>query len=165
MGCASCAINGNGFPRGCKSNGTCATDGCNKLTVFDWLGNMEIPSGKPPFSVVEVRFKNSRKEFFTLPEGLSVVVGDHVITEVENGYDLGHVTLTGELVRFQMKKRKIVQDSENVNKILRKASRQEIDKWITLIDKEPKIQKRARELAIALGLEMKLSDVEFQADD
>ena len=164
MGCASCAINGNGFPRGCKSNGTCATDGCNKLTVFDWLGNMEMPSGKPPFSVVEVRFKNSRKEFFTLPEGLSVVVGDHVITEVENGYDLGHVTLTGELVRFQMKKRKIVQDSENVNKILRKASRQEIDKWITLRDKEPKIQKRARELAIALGLEMKLSDVEFQAD-
>ena len=99
-----------------------------------------------------------------MPEGLSVVVGDLVITEVENGYDLGHVTLTGELVRFQMKKKKIVQDSENVNKILRKASRQEIDKWITLRDKEPKIQKRARELAIALGLEMKLSDVEFQAD-
>ena len=164
MGCASCAINGNGFPRGCKSNGTCTTDGCNKLTVFDWLGNMEMPSGKPPFSIVEVRFKNSRKEFFTLPEGLSVVVGDLVITEVENGYDLGHVTLTGELVRFQMKKKKIVQDSENVYKILRKASRQEIDKWITLRDKEPKIQKRARELAIALGLEMKLSDVEFQAD-
>ena len=164
MGCASCAINGNGLPRGCKSNGTCASDGCNKLTVFDWLGNMEMPGGKPPFSVVEVRFKNSRKEFFTLPEGLSVVVGDLVITEVENGYDLGHVTLTGELVRFQMKKKKIVQDSENVNKILRKASRQEIDKWITLRDKEPKIQKRARELAIALGLEMKLSDVEFQAD-
>ena len=66
-----------------------------------------MPSGKPPFSVVEVRFKNSRKEFFTLPEGLSVVVGDLVITEVENGYDLGHVTLTGELVRFQMKKKKI----------------------------------------------------------
>lgn len=164
MGCASCASNGNGSPRGCKSNGTCGTDSCNKLTVFDWLGNMEMPGGKPSFSTVEVRFKNSRKEFFTLPEGLSVAVGDPVITEVDNGYDLGLVTLTGELVRFQMKKKKIAHDSEEVSKILRKASQQEIDKWHALRDKEPQIQKRARELAIGLGLEMKLSDVEFQGD-
>ena len=164
MGCASCASNGNGSPRGCKSNGTCGTDSCNKLTVFDWLGNMEMPGGKPSFSTVEVRVKNSRKEFFTLPEGLSVAVGDPVITEVDNGYDLGLVTLTGELVRFQMKKKKIAHDSEEVSKILRKASQQEIDKWHALRDKEPQIQKRARELAIGLGLEMKLSDVEFQGD-
>ncbi|MGB2164941.1 MAG: PSP1 domain-containing protein, partial [Flavobacteriaceae bacterium] len=83
---------------------------------------------------------------------------------VDNGYDMGLVTLTGELVRFQMKKKKIAQDSEEVNKILRKANQQEIDKWHGLRDKEPKIQKRARELAIGLGLEMKLSDVEFQGD-
>ena len=164
MGCASCASNGNGSPRGCKSNGTCGTDSCNKLTVFDWLGNMEMPSGKAPFPVVEVRFKNSRKGFYTLSEGLTVGVGDPVITQVDNGYDLGLVTLTGELVRFQMKKKKIAQDSEEVNKILRKANQQEIDKWHGLRDKEPKIQKRARELAIGLGLEMKLSDVEFQGD-
>lgn len=164
MGCASCASNGNGSPRGCKSNGTCGTDSCNKLTVFDWLGNMEMPSGKAPFPVVEVRFKNSRKGFYTLSEGLTVGVGDPVITQVDNGYDLGLVTLTGELVRFQMKKKKIAQDSEEVNKILRKANQQEIDKWHGLRDKEPKIQKRARELAIGLGMEMKLSDVEFQGD-
>ena len=164
MGCASCASNGNGSPRGCKSNGTCGTDSCNKLTVFDWLGNMEMPFGKAPFPVVEVRFKNSRKGFYTLSEGLTVGVGDPVITQVDNGYDLGLVTLTGELVRFQMKKKKIAQDSEEVNKILRKANQQEIDKWHGLRDKEPKIQKRARELAIGLGLEMKLSDVEFQGD-
>tara|TARA_B100001059_G_scaffold114378_2_gene114552 strand:- start:8748 stop:9797 length:1050 start_codon:yes stop_codon:yes gene_type:complete len=125
---------------------------------------MEMPGGKPSFSTVEVRFKNSRKEFFTLPEGLSVAVGDPVITHVDNGYDLGLVTLTGELVRFQMKKKKMDHDSEEVNKILRKASQQEIDKWHALRDKEPQIQKRARELAIGLGLEMKLSDVEFQGD-
>ena len=135
MGCASCASNRNGSPRGCKSNGTCGTDSCNKLTVFDWLGNMEIPGGKPSFSKVEVRFKNSRKEFFSLPEGLSVAVGDPVITEVDKGYDLGLVTLTGELVRFQMKKKKIAHDSEEVSKILRKASQQEIDKWHALRDK------------------------------
>jgi cell fate regulator YaaT (PSP1 superfamily) len=124
---------------------------------------MEMPSGKAPFSMVEVRFKNSRKEFFTLPEGLTVTVGDPVITHVENGYDLGLVTLTGELVRFQMKKKKVSKDIE-VGKILRKANQQEIDKWHSLRDKEAQIQKRARELAIALGLEMKLSDVEFQGD-
>ena len=164
MGCASCASNGEGSPRGCKSNGACGTDSCNKLTVFDWLDNMEMPSGKAPFSLVEVRFKNSRKGFFTLPEGLTVAVGDPVITHVDNGYDLGLVTLTGELVRFQMKKKKVSEDSEDVNKILRKANQQEIDKWHALRDKEAQIQKRARELAIALGLEMKLSDVEFQGD-
>ena len=164
MSCASCATKENGTPRGCKSNGTCGTDSCNKLTVFDWLGNMEMPSGKSPFSVVEVRFKNSRKGFYIPPEGLSVKVGDPVITQVDNGYDLGLVTLTGELVRFQMKKKKIPQDSDQISKILRIANQQEIDKWHALRDKEPQIQKRARELAIALGLEMKLSDVEFQGD-
>jgi cell fate regulator YaaT (PSP1 superfamily) len=164
MSCASCATKENGTPRGCKSNGTCGTDSCNKLTVFDWLGNMEMPSGKSPFSVVEVRFKNSRKGFYIPPEGLSVKVGDPVITQVDNGYDLGLVTLTGELVRFQMKKKKIPQDSDQIPKILRIANQQEIDKWHALRDKEPQIQKRARELAIALDLEMKLSDVEFQGD-
>lgn len=164
MSCASCATKENGTPRGCKSNGTCGTDSCNKLTVFDWLGNMEMPSGKSPFSVVEVRFKNSRKGFYIPPEGLSVKVGDPVITQVDNGYDLGLVTLTGELVRFQMKKKKIPQDSDQISKILRIANQQEIDKWHALRDKEPQIQKRARELAIALDLEMKLSDVEFQGD-
>ena len=164
MSCASCASSGNGSPRGCKSNGTCGTDSCNKLTVFDWLGNMETPSGKAPFSMVEVRFKNSRKEFFILAEGLSVAVGDPVITEEESGYDLGLVTLTGELVRFQMKKKKVAEDSEEISKIVRKANQKEIDKWHALRDQEPKIQKRARELAIGLGLEMKLSDVEFRGD-
>lgn len=164
MGCASCGTNGNGSPRGCKSNGTCGTDSCNKLTVFDWLGNMQLPSGKKPFSVVEVRFKNARKEFFHLPEGLSVSVGDAVTTESDNGYDLGLVTLTGELVRFQMKKKKVAEDSEEVQKIIRKAQQKEIDKWQSLRDKEPQIQKRARELAIRLGLEMKISDVEYRGD-
>ena len=164
MGCTSCGTNGNGSPRGCKSNGTCGTDSCNKLTVFDWLGNMEMPSGKKPFSAVEVRFKNARKEFFQLPEGLSVSVGDAVTTESDRGYDLGLVTLTGELVRFQMKKKKVAEDSEEVQKIIRKAEQKEIDKWHSLRDKEPQIQKRARELAIRLGLEMKISDVEYRGD-
>ena len=164
MSCASCSSNGSGSPRGCKNNGTCGTDSCNKLTVFDWLGNMQMPSGKKDFPIVEVRFKNSRKGFYTLPDGLRVAVGDPVITAHDNGYDLGLVTLTGELVRFQMKKKNVAENSDQVAKILRKANQEEIDKWHALRDKEPEIQKRARELAIALGLEMKLSDVEYQGD-
>ena len=164
MSCASCSINGSGNPKGCKNNGTCGTDSCNKLTVFDWLGNMQSPQESSTFNIVEVRFKNSRKSFYSLPEQMKVAVGDSVITMVENGYDLGLVTLTGELVRFQMKKKKISLDSEMVTKILRKANQEEIDKWHSLRDKEPDVQKRARELAISLRLEMKISDVEYQAD-
>ncbi len=164
MSCASCSINGSGNPKGCKNNGTCGTDSCNKLTVFDWLGNMQSPQESSTFNIVEVRFKNSRKSFYSLPEQMKVAVGDSVITMVENGYDLGLVTLTGELVRFQMKKKKISLESEMVTKILRKANQEEIDKWHSLRDKEPEVQKRARELAISLRLEMKISDVEYQAD-
>ena len=164
MSCASCSNSGSGEPRGCKSNGTCGTDSCNKLTVFDWLGNMQLPQGEKRFNIVEIRFKNSRKEFFTLPDQLQVAVGDLVITQLENGYDLGMVTLTGELVRFQMKKKKVTSDSEEVKNILRKANQKEIDKWQSFRDRESEIQKRARQLAIALKLEMKLSDVEFQGD-
>ena len=164
MGCNSCASNGIGSPRGCKSNGTCGNDSCNKLTVFDWLGNIEMPKDVAPFPLVEVRFKNSRKEFYSLTEGLTVRVGDPVITQVDNGYDLGLVTLTGELVRFQMKKKGVSQEIDEVKKILRQANQEEIDKWHSLRDKEPYIQKRARELALGLGLDMKLSDVEFQGD-
>ena len=164
MSCASCSNSGSGEPRGCKSNGTCGTDSCNKLTVFDWLGNMQLPQGEKRFNIVEVRFKNSRKEFFILPDQQEVAVGDLVITQLENGYDLGMVTLTGELVRFQMKKKKVTLDSEEVKNILRKANQKEIDKWQSFRDREPEIQKRARQLAIALKLQMKLSDVEFQGD-
>ena len=164
MSCASCSINGSGNPKGCKNNGSCGTDSCNKLTVFDWLGNMQSPQESSTFNIVEVRFKNSRKSFYSLPEQMKVAVGDSVITIVENGYDLGLVTLTGELVRFQMKKKKIALESEMVTKILRKANQEEIDKWHSLRNKEPEVQKRARELAISLRLEMKISDVEYQAD-
>ena len=164
MTCTSCSSKGSGTPRGCNNNGTCGKDSCNKLTVFDWLGNMQTPQGSSIFNIVEVRFKNSRKSFHSLPKQLKLNVGDPVIIEVENGYDLGLVTLIGELVRFQMKKKKIAIESEMVTKIIRKANQEEIDKWHFLREKEPQIQKRASELAISLGLEMKISDVEYQAD-
>ena len=164
MSCLSCSNNSGGTPRGCKSNGTCGSDSCNKLTVFDWLENMEPASGEAPYPYVEVRFKNSRKEFFRFPEGLQARAGNLVITEASYGYDLGMVTLSGPLVAMQMKRKKIPEDSEAIGNILRIANQAEIDKWQDLREREASVQKRAREMAIALQLEMKISDVEFQGD-
>ena len=164
MSCSSCSSGKEGTPRGCKSNGTCGSDSCNKLTVFDWLENMQLPEGQEAHPFVEVRFKNSRKEFYRFPKDLKLQAGALVITKTESGYDLGRVTLTGQLVRMQMKRKKVTPNSPQVGMILRLANSKEIDLWETVRTKEAEVQKRARELAIALDLDMKLSDVEFQAD-
>jgi len=164
MACSSCSTGKDGKPKGCKSNGTCGTDSCNKLTVFDWLSNMSLPNGVEPFNCVEVRFKNGRKHFFKNPENLSLSMGDVVATEASPGHDVGMVSLTGELVRIQMKKKKITPDSDEVLKIYRKATQKDIDVWEEARAREEKIKTRAREIAIRLKLSMKISDIEFQGD-
>ncbi|MEW7289402.1 PSP1 domain-containing protein [Aquimarina sp. 2304DJ70-9] len=164
MGCSSCSSGKDGQPKGCKNNGTCGTDGCNKLTVFDWLSNMSLPGGAVPFSCVEIRFKNGRKNFFKNTENLSLSIGDIVATEASPGHDVGIVSLTGELVRIQMKKKKVEVDSEEVKKIYRKASQKDIDIWQKSRDREEAMKVRAREIAIRLELQMKISDIEFQGD-
>lgn len=164
MGCASCSTGKDGSPRGCKNNGTCGTDGCNKLTVFDWLGNMSLPADMTPFYGVEVRFKNGRKEFFDNRDQLSLAIGDVVATEASPGHDIGIVTLTGELVRVQIKRKKESMNLESYPKIYRKASQKDIDLWQSLRQKEDEVQKRSREIAMGLKLKMKISDVEFQGD-
>ncbi len=164
MGCTNCSTSKDGQPRGCKNNGTCGSDGCNKLTVFDWLSNMSLPSGESPFDCVEVRFKNSRKEFFRNANNLPLTIGDIVATQAKTGHDIGLITLTGELVKVQMKKKKYQFEEEEIPKIYRKANQKDIDKWQRCRDKEEEIKKRAREMAILLQLQMKISDVEFQGD-
>lgn len=164
MGCNSCASSTGGQPRGCKNNGTCGTDGCNKLTVFDWLSNMSLPASMEPFNAVEVRFKNGRKEFFQNPDNLTISIGDILATEASSGHDIGIVTLTGELVRVQMKKKRIPLKTDALPKVYRKASQKDIDVWQSYRERENSIQKRSREIAIRLGLHMKISDVEFQGD-
>lgn len=164
MGCSSCSTGKDGQPRGCKNNGTCGTDGCNKLTVFDWLSNMSLPNGEKSFDCIEVRFKNSRKEFFRNSENLSLSIGDIVATQAASGHDIGMVTLTGELVKVQMKRKKVDFNDEELPKAYRKASQKDIDTWQKCRDREEEIKKRAREIAIILKLQMKISDVEFQGD-
>ena len=164
MSCTSCSSGVDGQPKGCKNNGTCGSDGCNKLTVFDWLANMSLPGDQKPFNGVEVRFKNGRKHFYNNSENLSLSIGDVVATEAMSGHDVGIVTLTGELVKVQMKKKNQPDKIEELPKIYRKASQKDIDIWQTVRSKEPEIQKRSREIAIHLGLKMKISDIEYQGD-
>lgn len=164
MGCSSCATGKDGQPKGCKSNGTCGTDSCNKLSVFDWLSNMTLPGGMEPFNLVEIRFKNGRKHFFKNLDNLSLSIGDVVAVEAAPGHDVGVVSLTGELVRVQMKKKKVRQDSSEILRIYRKASQRDIDIWQEGREKEERMKVRAREIAIRLNLHMKISDIEFQGD-
>ena len=164
MACGTCSTGKDGQPKGCKSNGTCGTDSCNKLTVFDWLANMSLPNGVAPFNWVEVRFKNGRKHYYKNTENLTLSIGDVVATQAEYGHDIGMVTLTGELVRVQMKRKKLSENDPEVLKIYRKASQKDIDIWSDARDKEEPMKVKARQFAIDLKLQMKISDIEFQGD-
>ena len=168
MACGSCGTTENGVPKGCKSNGNCGSGTCgsgsNKLAVFDWLSNMTLPSGQERFNIFEVRFKNGRKHFYTNPDNLPITMGDIVAVEGAPGHDIGTVSLAGELVKVQMKKRKITADHEDVKKIYRKASQRDIDIWQEARGKEEETQRKGREILGRLGLQMKLSDVEYQGD-
>ena len=164
MACTSCSTSDGGSPKGCKNNGTCGTDSCNKLTVFDWLANMSLPTGQAPFDCVEIRFKNGRKEFYRNTEKLTLSIGDVVATEASPGHDIGIITLTGELVKVQMKKKNIAVTSPEIHKIYRKASQRDIDIWTDARDKEEPMKFKARSIAIALKLEFKISDIDFQGD-
>ncbi|MFM9984756.1 MAG: regulatory iron-sulfur-containing complex subunit RicT [Flavobacteriales bacterium] len=163
MGCSSCSTGSNGLPGGCKNNGACGTYGCNKLEVFDWLSGMALPDGQKPFDIVEVRFKNSRKAFFRNVSNLELYPGDVVAVEASPGHDVGVVSITGELVRIQMK-RKDVKDNYEIKKLFRKAKEEDIVKWQEGRKLEQETMMRARTLARELQLEMKLSDVEYQGD-
>jgi cell fate regulator YaaT (PSP1 superfamily) len=166
MGCSTgCSTENNGIPKGCNNNGSCGTDsGCNKLNVFDWLSNMSLPGGQAPFDIIEVRFKNSRKEFFKNVNNLSLNVGDVIAVEASPGHDIGVVSVTGELVRLQLKKKNIGLDTTEFKKIYRKAKQTDIDKWKEAQALEVETMFKARTIALKLGLEMKLSDVEYQGD-
>jgi len=162
MGCSGCSTDGGcgTTSKGCKSK----TGSCNKLNVFDWLKDVELPHGQKMFDCVEVRFKNSRKEFYRNTEELSLNIGDVIAVESSPGHDMGTVSLSGELVKKQMRKRKVAFDSEEVKKIYRLAKKTDIEKWLEAQALETKTMYKARTLAIELGLQMKISDVEYQGD-
>lgn len=104
MGCSSCSSGSNGVPAGCKSNGSCGTCGCDKMSVFDWLTGIPLPAGQKAFDMVEVRFKNGRKSYYRNSQ-LELYVGDVVVIDLNPGLDVGIVSLTGELVKIQLKEK------------------------------------------------------------
>lgn len=163
MGCNGCGTD-SGTPIGCKNNGHCATGGCSKLEVHDWLSDITAdPFSK--YNIHEVSFKNgSRKAFYINNKRFDVFTGDFVIVEAAQGYDLGQVTLSGELVRMQMKKKRVKENSETLPSILRIAKDSELDLMEQARSKEKETMLKARVLARNLGLDMKLGDVQFQAD-
>jgi len=164
MSCNSCSSDINTVPKGCKSNGNCADGGCEKLSVFDWLSNMSLPTDQEPLNIVEVRFKNGRKHFYRNVDNLKISIGDIIAVEGNPGHDIGTVSLTGELIRIQMKKKGVAFDSEEVKKIYRKATQKDIDIWKAAREKEYETQYKGREILGRLGIKMKLSDVEYQGD-
>lgn len=164
MGCESCAIGTGDKPAGCKNNGNCGTSGCNKLTVFDWLSNMELPANAKPYPLAEIRFKNGRKDFFYNSDNLSLYTGDTVVVEGNPGYDVGMVSLTGELVRLQVQKKNASPNGRDHKRILRKANSADIAIWQEARSIEDSVMFRSREIAQDLHLHMKISDVEFQGD-
>jgi len=164
MACTNCSTTAGNAP-GCKSKGACSTGNCGKMPIFNWLSNMSLPAGQDPFDILEVRFKNGRKEFFKNKNNLNVHMGDNVAVEGSPGHDIGVVSLKGELVRLQMRKKKISIDSEKVKTLYRHASETDLEKWEIARSREKETMYRAREMALKLGLDMKIGDVEFQGDN
>ena len=161
MGCGTCS-SGAGVA-GCNNNGGCATGGCNKMNVFDWLSNMDLPV-VDKFNIVEIRFKGGSKEYFRNTDNLDLTTGDAVVVDVPNGHHIGHVSLQGELVRLQMQKKK-VKDDDEIKKIYRIAHQKDLEKYEEVKKREMPTLYRARQIIQELKLEMKLSDIEYQADN
>ena len=162
MGCGNC---GTGKPNGCKSNGGCSTGGCNRMNVHDWLMNMPVADVMDECKVIEVSFNHgSRKDFYRNTTLQQFEKGDRICVEGVSGFDLGEVSLTGEIVRLQMKKRTVDEANPEMKKILRRANDRDVDTWLHSKSREKEALIRSRAIAKQLKLEMKVSEVEMQAD-
>ncbi len=164
MACTGCSSGADGKPAGCKSNGYCSSSGCNKLGVFDWLAGVPIAAGQQPFDGVEVRFKNTRKAFYRNTSGLQLMPGDLVTVDAAPGHDIGMVSLTGELVRAQMERRNVSGETYDLRKVLHKSTQEEIDRWHASRKLEDETMFAARQMVRDARLDMKVTDVEYQAD-
>ncbi len=171
MSCSSCAQRKNSgetgdldTPGGCRNHGHCSSGGCNKLEVYDWLANITLPSGTRPYDIVEIRFKNSRKGFYRNSTALELFEGDIVVVDTAPGYDIGVISVSGELARLQVKKKQPDFKPVEAKKIIRKATREDIEKWQVYRKTEENLMHRTRQLALKHQLSMKISDVEYQGD-
>lgn len=162
MGCGSC---GTGKPNGCKSNGGCSTGGCNRMNVHDWLSNLPIADPDTACKIIEVSFnKGSRKDYFRNGSLQAFEKGEWVTVEGVSGFDVGEVTLTGEIVRLQLKKKELDEFNPEMKRVLRRSSDRDIEVWKQNKAREKDALIRARAITKQLKLNMKLTEVEIQAD-
>ncbi|MEO6894955.1 MAG: regulatory iron-sulfur-containing complex subunit RicT [Ginsengibacter sp.] len=162
MGCTSC---GTGKPNGCKSNGGCSSGGCNRLNVHDWLADLPLPDNESACKVAEISFnQGSRKDFYRNNTPNFFSKGDIVAVEGISGFDVGTVNLTGEIVRLQLKKKRQDENNPDFKRILRLATEGDIAKWKETKLREKQVLIRSRAMARQLNLNLKMSEVEIQAD-
>ncbi|MDP5169512.1 MAG: hypothetical protein NWR72_04655 [Bacteroidia bacterium] len=164
MGCGSCG-SGGCSSKGCGQNGGCATGGCNKLNTYDWLNNMLPPDRSEVDNIYEVRFKGTRKAFYRNVNGLRLYIGDHVVVESDRGYDIGTLSLGGVLAELQMRKRNVKKDAKDQPRIYRKANETDLELQQQARARDHETLNLAREIVLNLKLDMKVSDVEYQADN
>jgi cell fate regulator YaaT (PSP1 superfamily) len=163
MACGNCSVGGDKKPGGC--NGSCS-GGCNRMNTFDWLAQLDIQDAPSDFDLVEVSFKNgSRKDFFHNPSYSNAGTGDMVLVEIPGGggYDVGEISLMGDMVRLQMKK-KMVKSSALFLNVIRRANPRDTEKLTEVRTYERDMMIRGRAIARTLDLDMKIGDVEFQGD-
>jgi cell fate regulator YaaT (PSP1 superfamily) len=165
MGCINCGTSKGGKPSGCKSNGGCSTGGCNRLNVYDWLANLPFNDPESGCRIVEVSFnQGSRKDYYRNATTLIFEKGDMVSVEGVSGFDVGEITLTGEIVRLQLRKRGIEEKNPDTRKVLRRATDKDLDIMRQNKGRERDALIRSRAIARQLKLDMKMSEVEIQAD-
>ncbi len=160
------------FTRGCceipklyHKNDKVFQHNCSKFDTHDWLNDLPLPVGFKVIDLVEVQFKNNRKDFFRLPSDMSVEVGEIVAVEASPGHDIGIISMAGEIVRFQLRKKKVDLRSPEIKKVYRKARLTDIEKWVSAVESETSTMYKAREIAMNLNLLMKINDVEYQGDN
>lgn len=163
MGCTNCSYDSSGTPKGCGDKGHCSSGSCNKRNTYDWINTLELDDPME-FNMVEVSFKKgSRKEFFIKKDHLQCDTGDMVLVESSSGYDVGRVSLSGDLVRLQMKKKRVGEDRVTLS-VIRKANERDLEKLEEARALEKQAMVQARAISRSLGLDMKVGDVEFQGD-
>lgn len=163
MGCSTCSVDKNGSPKGCGDKGHCTSGSCNKMNAYDWIVIKDLydPS---EYNYVEISFKKgAHKDFFKNNPSTHSVTGDMVVVETANGYDVGRITLSGELVRLQMKK-KFTSEEKVLFNVIRKANERDLEKLEEARALEKKAMVKARVISRTMGLDMKIGDVEYQGD-
>lgn len=165
MGCESCGSGANGKPSGCQSNGGCSTGGCNRMNVFDWLGDLPLHDGAKPYHILEVTFnQGSRKEFYRLSNTyMPLEKGQWIVVEGSPGFDMGQVSVTGELVKLQMKKHSVTEE-ETTRKIIRYATDEDYKLYQETKNREANLLTLSRAMARSMNLDMKIAEVDLQAD-